>query len=273
MRNPLEYLVERAAKDLVSSSYAIALTGAGISTESGIPDFRGPDGIWTKHPDAEREAYEHYGELLRDPKAHWERILEPDSIFGLFDKFGDYPPNPGHYALAELESLGILKFIITQNADSLHQKAGNRNVIEYHGGMAKLRCISCGSRFDREEFDLEDLKRQGILPPRCENCNGVLKYDGVYFREPIPSDVVTRSLEEVGQCDLMLICGTSAVVYPFADLPRIARAKTPAVTVIEINAEPTPLTYERISDYHIQEKTGQALPKIVDEVKRLPDKR
>ncbi len=286
MQNRAEDLIKRAAIDSVDSKYAIALTGAGISTESGIPDFRGPDGIWTRHPEAEREAYEHYGELLRDPEAHWEKILEPDSIFSEFDKFGEYAPNPGHYALARLEKLGILKSTITQNADGLHQKAGSRNVIEYHGSMAKLRCMSCGSRFDRKAFDLEELKGEGQLPPRCEKCNGVLKYDGVYFREPIPSDVAHLSLEEAWKCDLMLICGTSAVVYPFASLPRTARQRRiekerqtetglyavediQAVTIIEANADLTPLTYEKISGYLIQGRTGNVLPHIVEEVERI----
>jgi len=221
----LEALIERAARDLLNSKYAIALTGAGISTESGIPDFRGPDGIWTKHPEAEREAYEAYDELLRDPKAHWEKILTPGSFFSLFDSISNAMPNAGHYALAELEKLGILKAVLTQNVDGLHQKAGSQNVIEYHGGLSKLRCMSCGSRFDRAEFDLEALKAKGELPPRCKKCHGVLKHDGVYFREPIPSDVYHSSLEAAWKCDLMLICGTSAVVYPFAELPRIAKQR------------------------------------------------
>ena len=263
----MEHLIERAARDLLDSRYAIALTGAGVSTESGIPDFRGPEGIWTKHPEAEIQAYEHYGELLRDPKDHWEQILEPDSIFGEFTKFGEYPPNPGHYALAELERLGILKVTITQNADSLHQKAGSQNVIEYHGSMAKLRCMSFGSRFDIKDFDLESLRREGELPPRCVICNGVLKYDGVYFTEPIPEDVLCGSQEEASKCDLMLICGTSAVVYPFAQLPRVTRRRA-GVVIIEVNAEPTPLTAEGISDYLIQGKTGEILPRIVEEVKK-----
>jgi len=182
-----------------------------------------------------------------------------------------------------------LKLIITQNADALHQKAGSQNVIEYHGSMAKLRCMSCGSRFDRKEFDLDELKRGNRLPPRCEKCQGVLKYDGVYFGEPIPSDVAHQSLQEARKCDLMLICGTSAVVYPFANLPRIAREKrverekkaetslyvvekVPSVIIIEINAEPTPLTYENISDYLIQGRTGEILPHIVQEVKRLRER-
>jgi len=286
IRNPEEDLVKRSARDLVSSSYAIALTGAGISTESGIPDFRGPNGIWTKHPEAERQAYEAYDKLLRDPKAHWEEILSPGSFSSFFDEVGKALPNPGHYALADLERMGILKLTITQNVDELHQKAGSRNVIEYHGGLSKLRCMSCGSRFGRDEFDLERLKEENQLPPRCRKCNGVLKHDGVYFTEPIPRDVYQQSLEAAWKCDLMLICGTSAVIYPFASLPTTARAKKtekerqtetglfvveeiPAVIIIEVNAEPTPLTQGRISDYLIQGRTGEVLPRIVDEVKQL----
>jgi NAD-dependent deacetylase len=162
-------LIARAAPDLINSRYAIALTGAGISTESGIPDFRGPSGIWTKNPEAERQAYEAYDDLLKDPKRHWEEILTPGSFFNLFEQIGRALPNPGHYALAELESIGILKLVITQNVDGLHQKAGSQNVIEYHGGLLKLRCMSCGSRFKREEFDLERLKKENLLPPRCKN--------------------------------------------------------------------------------------------------------
>jgi NAD-dependent deacetylase len=282
----MEELVQRAARDLVASKYAIALTGAGISTESGIADFRGPDGIWTKNPEAERQAYEAYGELLRDPKRHWEEILTPDSFFSLFQQIGKALPNQGHRALAELERIGILKLVITQNVDGLHQKAGSQNVIEYHGGLSRLRCMSCGSRFNREDFDLEKLKRENQLPPRCKKCNGVLKHDGVYFREPIPGDVYHQSLEAAWKCDLMLICGTSAVVYPFAELPRVAREhkvekerrgefglylveRVRAVTIVEINAEPTPLTEEGISDYLIQGKTGDILPKIVEEVEKI----
>src|SRR5512139_2683104 len=133
----MEDLIRRAAADLVTAGYAIALTGAGISTESGIHDFRGPDGIWTKHPEAEMEAYEAYEHLRRDPKKHWENILAPGSFFSLFDEVMNALPNRGHLALAELEAMGILKLVITQNVDSLHEKAGSRNVIEYHGGVSK----------------------------------------------------------------------------------------------------------------------------------------
>jgi len=285
----MEYLIEKVAVDLLNSKYAIALTGAGISTESGIPDFRGPDGIWTKDPEAERRSYEIYDLFLESPKQYWLDRLNPESfisqrIFSVFGEIEKALPNPGHYALAELEKIGILKCIITQNIDGLHQKAGSRNVIEYHGGLDKFRCIECNKRFKKDEFDFLSLKTEDKLPPRCE-CGGIIKDDGVFFGEPIPSDVSRKSIEETWKCDLMLICGTSAFVYPFAELPRIARKrkvekerksesglyvveKVPATIIIEINAEPTPLTYEKISDYLIQGKTGEILPKILEEVKR-----
>ena len=218
----MESLIKRAAKDLLYSQHAIALTGAGISTESGIPDFRGPSGIWTKHPEAERRAYRGYERFMGDPKGWWEERLTGPNLLGDLEKAA---PNSGHYALAELERLGILKCVITQNVDALHEKAGTKNLLEYHGSILKLRCISCGLRFSQDEFDLENLMREKQLPPRCPKCGGIIKTDGVSFGEPIPSDVAHQSLEEAWKCDLMLICGTSAVVYPFANLPRIARER------------------------------------------------
>jgi len=279
----MESLIERAARDLLRSNYAIALTGAGMSTESGIRDFRGPNGIWTKDPEAEKRAYQTYHKFLRDPKGYWEDILAGHSLLGNLE---NTKPNPGHYALAWLEGMGILKSVLTQNIDGLHEKAGNKRVLEYHGSVFKLRCPSCSSRFKREEYDLERLALEEKLPPRCDKCGSPVKGDVVYFNEPIPSDVAHESLEEAWKCDLMLICGTSAVVYPFAQLPRITRqrqveqerktesglyfVKSEAATmIIEVNDEPTPLTVEGISDYLIQGRTAEILPKIVEAVKEL----
>jgi NAD-dependent deacetylase len=264
----MENLIQRAGKDLIAAKYAIALTGAGISTESGIPDFRGPSGIWTRNPQAERRAYQSYEEFLSDPKKWWEQRLQGPSLLGDLEKA---KPNAGHYALVELETMGLLKCVITQNVDALHEKAGSGNVIEYHGSILKLRCVDCGSRFKRGEFDLETLRTEGALPPRCPKCGGTIKTDGVSFGEPIPNDVAQRSLKEAGKCDLMLICGTSAVVYPFADLPRIARQRkdgAPETIIIEVNADPTPLTEEKLSDYLIRGKTGEILPRLVETIRR-----
>lgn len=279
----MQELIERAARDLIDSQYAIALTGAGMSTESGIPDYRGPSGIWTKNPEAEQKAYQSYPKFLKDPKKYWQERLSSASIWGDLSKVG---PNAAHYALAELEDLGILKWVITQNVDNLHQRAGSRNVLDYHGNTFKLRCIDCNSRFSCEEYNLPMLQEEGKLPPRCKGCSGRVKSDVVHFGEPIPNDIAHRSLEESWKSDVMLICGTSAVVFPFAELPRIARQrsverprqtqsglyaveKIPAVTIIEINATRTPLTEERISDYLIQGRTGEILPNIVSHLKHL----
>jgi len=270
----MENLVKRAAKDLAESKYAIALTGAGMSTESNIPDFRGPKGIWTTNKEAEAKAYQRYELFLNNPRAYWEEMLGVQGTYGTFyEQIRQAEPNPGHYALAELEALGILKCVITQNIDGLHKKAGSKRVLEYHGSTHVLRCISCGSRFAGEEISLDE------LPPRCK-CGAALKYDVVHFKEPIPLDVMEESEKEASRCDLMLICGTSAVVYPFANLPRMARFHSGRsvtgldvmghkanVKIMEVNADPTPLTHEGVSDYLIQGKTGEILPSIVEEVK------
>ena len=279
----MEQLIKRAARDFVNSKYAIALTGAGISTESGIPDFRGPQGVWTKNPEAEKAAYLGYQRFQQDPRGWWQERMATSSVP---NEMGQAKPNVGHYALVEMERIGLLKCVITQNVDALHEMAGSQNLLEYHGNRSKLRCISCGMRFFREEFNLEKLLQEDMLPPLCPACQGIVKTDGVGFGEPIPSEIAHRSLEEARKCDLMIICGTSAVVYPFAHLPRIARQRrveverststgiygaeeVQAAVIIEVNAEPTPLTLEGVSDYIIQGQTGEILPSIVNEAKRL----
>jgi NAD-dependent deacetylase len=184
-------------------------------------------------------------------------------------------PNPGHLALAELEKMSILKSILTQNIDNLHQKAGSRKVLDYHGNISLLRCYSCDTRYDPAEFDLDRMLSEDRLPPLCRKCKGVLKSDVVHFNESIPEDVAGESREEVERSDVMLICGTSATVYPFAMLPRMAkeRGRGRKTIIIEINADPTPLTQEGISDYLIRGKTGTILPKILEEVtKRSAEK-
>ena len=139
----MDELIERAARDLIGSEYAIALTGAGISTESGIPDFRGPSGVWTKNPEAERRAYLGYQRFSEDPGSWWrERMMNQDSMRNLVEA----SPNSGHLTLAEMERNGTIRCVITQNVDALHEKAGSRNLLKYHGSAMKLRCMSCGMR-------------------------------------------------------------------------------------------------------------------------------
>jgi NAD-dependent deacetylase len=260
-------LIKQAADHLIKSNYAIALTGAGISTESGIPDFRGPSGIWTRDPEAEKRAYQVYAQFQKDPKRYWTDRLTMPSLLGNLDQ---YAPNPGHLALAELEKMGIVKWVITQNIDGLHQKAGSRRVLDYHGNAFRLRCVACGSRFESADFNLKKIMEEDRLPPLCPGCGGVLKSDVVHFHEPIPFDVAEQSMEEASRCDVALICGTSAVVYPFARLPQVAKQRPSGKEsiLIEVNAEPTPLTEGGISDYLLRGKTGEVLPQIIEEVKK-----
>ena len=263
----MEELISKTAELLIKSRHAVALTGAGMSTESGIPDFRGPNGIWTKNPKAEQQAYESYFKFQQNPRQYWIERLTGTSWINELTKA---QPNPGHFALAELEKMSLLKSVITQNIDNLHQKAGSKSVLDYHGNISLLRCFSCDTRFDPVEYELDKLLAEDRLPPYCKRCSGVLKSDIVHFHEAIPADVSTESQAQVGRCDVMLICGTSAVVYPFAMLPRIAKSyhQNRKTIIVEINADPTPLTHEGISDYLIKGKTGTILPKIVDEVKK-----
>ncbi len=246
-------LIERAARDILRSKRAVAFTGAGISVESGIPDFRSPGGLWSRFDPME---YAHIESFRRNPEKVWEMLKEMLSLT-LGAK-----PNPAHRALAELEEMGLLRAVITQNVDGLHQRAGSREVIEYHGTQDWLVCLSCGWRRRSEGLDLHH------LPPRCEHCGAILKPDVVFFGEPIPWQAQVKAAEEARQCDLMLVVGTSAVVFPAGELPRIAKDR--GAVIIEINKEPTVLT-GAVSDYLIQGEAGKVLPKIVEEVKRLRD--
>jgi NAD-dependent deacetylase len=274
MDRAMQELIKRAAADLGKARHALALTGAGMSTESGIRDFRGPDGIWTRDPEAEKRAFEAYAKFTSDPRAFWEDTLRRPP--GWISHIETAQPNPGHVALHELEKMGILKWTITQNIDGLHEKAGTQNLLEYHGSLFKLRCPACSVRYKREDYDLLRLLETGSLPPSCKSCGAAVKPDVVYFGEPIPVDVAEQSMIEALRADVVLVCGTSATVYPFANLPRLAGRALgrgndgaifadmgrPGATLIEVNFEPTPLTEEGVSSYFIQGKTGEILPRI-----------
>jgi NAD-dependent deacetylase len=153
----IEDPTRRATSDLIASKYAIALTG--ISTESGVPDFRSPQGIWSADKEAEAKAYERYELFLRTPKSYWEEMSGDKGTHGVF--YGEVrkaEPNPGHYPLVELEKLSLIKCVITQNIDGLHEKAGSKSIIYYHGSAHKLRCPSCNSRYEFDEVSLENCR-------------------------------------------------------------------------------------------------------------------
>ena len=242
-------LIQRAAQALRSARKTIALTGAGISAESGIPTFRDPGGLWDRF---DPEEYATIEAFRRHPGKVWRMMKE-------FTELKTARPNPGHLGLAQLEQMGFLRCLITQNVDNLHQDAGSRDVIEFHGNMRQVVCQKCSKVLPLAEIPLE------TLPPYC-GCGGVFKPAGVFFGEPIPVHALYRSQEEARNCDLILVIGTSAVVYPAADIPRVA--KQAGAQVIEINPERTDLT-DWVSDFIIQEKAGVAIPQVVDAIKAM----
>lgn len=215
-----------------------------MSVESGIPDFRSEAGLWSRFDPME---YGHIESFRADPGKVWTMLLEMDRLLSKAS------PNPGHLALAELERRGILKEVVTQNVDSLHQRAGNSNVIEFHGHGRTLRCDRCHNRFSREGLSLER------LPPTCV-CGGPLRPDFVFFGEEIPPEAHRRAMSAARYCDLMLIVGTSATVAPASHLPHVA--KEHGAFLVEINPSTTELSY-RMTDLHIMEPAGKALPAVL----------
>jgi NAD-dependent deacetylase len=244
-------LIQKAAKDILKSKKTIAFTGAGISVESGIPDFRGAQGLWQKY---DPEEYAHIHAFYSNPDRVWLMLKD------MFALIMTARPNPAHLGLAELERMGLLSSVITQNVDGLHQAAGSRKVIEFHGTHRTLSCLKCSTTIDGTALKMED------LPPRCSRCSSLLKPDVVFFGEPIPWEAQTTSFKESKTCSVVLVIGTSAVVYPAASIPITAKER--GATVIEINMERTPLT-DQVSDYFIAGSAGEIIPAMVEEVKRL----
>jgi len=242
---------KRVAEYLLESTHAIAFTGAGISTASGIPDFRGPQGLWKKYsPELATIDY-----FKRDPKGFWEFYsLRLSSLF-------EAKPNPAHYAVAELENLGLIKAVITQNIDGLHQKAGSKRVIELHGNIRKSVCINCGAVYDNEQVLLK-IQREG-LPPRCDFCGYPLKPDVVLFGEPV--NKIWEALLIAEESDLVLVIGSSLSVYPANMVPY--RVKQKGGKLIIINYEPTEM--DELADLIIRERVEIFLPCVVEEVKKM----
>lgn len=254
----LEAAIDAAARAITTARYVTALVGAGISAESGVPTFRGPDGLWTKHGEPDLRDYERFAE---DPKGWWEkRISSAGGFEELTRALNSAAPNDGHFALKELEDLGLLKHTITQNIDNLHQVAGSVEITEIHGNRTKLRCIACSRRWPLDEFPIDE------LPPHCpEPCGGIVKGDTVMFGEPIPPDALDECHAQARRSDCMLLIGTSAVVYPAAGFP--IDIKRNGGMLIEINPNETPLT--DISDIVIRAPSGTALPAIVNRVRAI----
>lgn len=230
------------AAELVRSSKRItAFTGAGISVESGIPPFRGKDGLWEKYD----PTYLDINYFRENPAVSWPVIKE---IF--YDFFGRAVPNAAHLALAELERQHILQTVITQNIDNLHQAAGSREVFEFHGNSQYLVCDNCAGRYHVSLINLDE------LPPCCRQCGGLLKPDFVFFGEPIPQAAYSRALVEAQTSDLFILIGTTGEVMPAALIPPLAKSN--GTSILEINVAPSNYT-NRISDIFIQAKATEGM--------------
>jgi NAD-dependent deacetylase len=253
----MESDLNTAARCLVHARYAIALTGAGLSVESGIPPFRGPGGLWTKHGEPPMNGYQRF---LADPRKAWEERLNPSGpMRELWDALNAAEPNPGHHALVELEGMDVLRATITQNVDNLHRLAGSRRLLEIHGNATLIRCIQCVTRFERDEIDY------AVLPPSCPLCQGLLKSDTVSFGEPIPPDILTACGEEAEHADCMLVAGTSATVYPAAGFPMAIAER--GGDLIEVNPYPSDLS--PLCRVTITGPAGEILPALVERVRAL----
>ena len=231
---------------MVDLKPCVALTGAGISAESGIPTFRSKGGLWEKYDPMVYASLETFRE---DPSKYW-------TIRGEFIRDYDaYQPNKAHLALAELEEMGIVHHVITQNIDGLHKKAGSRNVTELHGSLRETYCLQCGKEFIAPHLP-------DGMPPYCE-CGGVLKPNTVLFGEQLPEGALDAAYHESVNCKLMLVIGTSAVVQPAASLPVLAQQK--GAKIVEVNIERA----FSGADYVISEKAGDGLSGILEEIKKI----
>ena len=239
---------QKAADIIKNSKFLTSFTGAGISVESGIPPFRGPTGLWSRYDPKILDI----DFFKQNPTESWRYIKE---IF--YDYMQNINPNKAHYFLAELEKKGLLKGIITQNIDNLHQKAGSKNVVEFHGTASKLECIKCKNKFSSNKINLKK------LPPLCPICGGILKPDFVFFGEPIPKEAFEKSIYLMQNTDIVLIIGTTGEIMPASELPYLAKEK--GAKIIEINIEESNYT-NKITDIFLKEKATLATEKLKNEI-------
>jgi NAD-dependent deacetylase len=252
----LEQGINSLADLIVKSKKILIFTGAGVSTESGIPDFRSPGGFWTRF-DPEDFTIQKFMSDEGARKKHWGAMAEGGLITT------DANPNLAHYAIAELEKMGKLYGIVTQNVDGLHQKAGNSEdmVFQLHGDMSHARCLDCNSRYPMEA--VMEWVKQGEDIPDCRSCGGILKPDAVYFGESLPMEVLAESQHRAQTCDMCIVLGSSLVVYPAANIPVIARRSKASLVIV--NMEPTDM--DHMAEFCIKAKAGKVMALAMEKVR------
>jgi NAD-dependent deacetylase len=251
MENQIDAII-----DLILTSHDIVIfTGAGVSTESGIPDFRSPGGIWDKYNPADF-TYQRFlsGEEAREK--YWQMSTE------FYHSMKHVQPNAAHEAVAELEKIGKVNYVITQNIDGLHQQAGSspEKVIELHGTACSVSCLSCKKKYSRDA--VQELIAQGVKVPRCGGCNGLLKPDTISFGQAMPERETAEAYRRSGECDLFIVIGSSLVVQPAASMPLVAKEN--GAKLVIINRDSTP--YDNLANYVIHGSAGMIMSSILQGV-------
>ncbi len=249
----LNTLASRVADLIIQAKRVVVFTGAGISTESGIPDFRGPGGIWERF-DPDDFTYQKFVKDAEARRRQW-RLFRRLSLTA--------EPNPAHYAIAELYRLGKLDCVITQNVDNLHQRAGvlDDRVFELHGNVRWLVCLGCRRRYPFEQIMARLDKGEEV--PDCETCHGILKPDAVLFGEPLPEEVFQEAVTCSSRCGLFIVIGSTLVVYPAAYIPEYALDAGAKLVIVNLSA--TPL--DKKAQVLVRVKAGKVMPKVVQQVK------
>ena len=247
--------IHQVADMIARAKKVVVFTGAGISTESGIPDFRGPGGLWTKY-DPDDFTIDKFLGSHATRKKMWQRLREG----GLME---DAMPNAAHYAIVDLEKMGKLSSLVTQNVDNLHQKAGSNPALirELHGNMQMLVCLNCSERYPIAMVKEKHADSDNV--PTCEYCRGILKPDVIFFGEALPQQTLTQAMREAEECDLMMVIGSSLVVYPAAYVP--VQAKQAGADLVIINKGPTEQDHQ--ADVRIDAAAGETMTKIINRIK------
>ena len=248
----MDNLIAKGAQIIKEAKKILIFSGAGMSTESGIPDFRSPGGVWSKYDPSDF----YFDKIISSEKArekYWEMSTE------FYDTMKDAVPNRAHLAIRAIEESGKLLGIVTQNIDNLHHKAGNspERIIEIHGTAFSVSCLSCGKKYDRD--DIQERLNSGVKVPYCDDCAGILKPDTISFGQAMPEDKMADALMYARECDLCIVLGSSLVVYPAASVP--VHAVQNGATLIIINRDETPLDAE--ADLVCHESLSKALGQMV----------
>ena len=248
--------IEQLAQLIIESKKVVVFTGAGISTESGIPDFRSPGGLWSRYNPEEFTIQK----FLSSPAArrtHWQMLTESGLI-------ADAEPNLAHYAIADLHQMDKLDCVITQNVDNLHQKAGvpGEKVFELHGNMKRVICMNCHKRFPLPEI-LKGMAEEKIEVPDCPACNGILKPDAVFFGEALPQDTLMEATRRSQNCDLFIVVGSTLVIHPAALMPSYAQQSGASLSIVNLSSTPMDC-YAKVL---ICGKAGETMSEVVKKVK------